>query len=27
LGLRYPKLVRIDGVPEGLDAGVLKPRP
>ena len=27
LGLRYPKLVRIDGVPEGLDAGVLKARP
>jgi predicted metalloprotease with PDZ domain len=26
-GLRYPKLVRIEGVPEGLDAGVLKPRP
>jgi predicted metalloprotease with PDZ domain len=26
-GLRYPKLVRIEGVPEGLDEGVLKPRP
>ena len=26
-GLRYPKLVRIEGVPEGLGAGVLKPRP
>jgi predicted metalloprotease with PDZ domain len=26
-GLRYPKLVRIEGVAEGLDAGVLKPRP
>ena len=26
-GLRYPRLVRIEGVPEGLDAGVLKARP
>lgn len=25
-GLRYPRLVRIEGVPEGLDAGVLKTR-
>jgi predicted metalloprotease with PDZ domain len=25
-GLRYPRLVRIEGVPEGLDAGVLKAR-
>ena len=25
-GLRYPRLVRIDGVPEGLDDGVLKAR-
>lgn len=25
-GLRYPRLVRIEGMPEGLDAGVLKAR-